>query len=340
MDQKLTYEKMSNAKMVTPTIVSFSGVHRTVEDKQVLKRITNGIGLPNVNFSKNLHTLNPSMWANLCEQTMKSQNSIDFLASKVAVIDEETSTIIGITESTNISEFHEFTKKIADDLGGEWKDEIINGSFHVTISFESGTGLYIAYYPDNDWLEVKSFLKFEDGTLYIHPYPIVSAEIADVKFSVMLDLDVLKSHISDVEIIQKYHFEPFRKDLELADLSVAEVNRLLKRDFGIKYTESLSAFDIAAENSDFDARSTSVLTNIFSALEKFQRIALYSPDLKKEVTFSVPAAYYYDLLSILATKSVKYYRSLSNFAESVISSRLNYMQLLNTDEEAGDTDNE
>lgn len=333
-DKKLVYEKFSNLKMESPTSMFFNGVRRTVSDRQVLRRLTHGIGLPNVSFSKNLYTLNPSVWSSICEQTMKSESSVEFLASKTAIVDNESGEIIGITESTDVSELFKYCKDLSKKLEMNYDSDIVNGSFYIRLS-NGNIGLWISYYPDNDWLEVKSFL-YKDDNLFINPYPIVSTEIADSSFDVLLNAEMLKSNC-DYEVSVNYHYNPFLDRLGNIEISVAEMKWFLKNDLGIKYSENLSAFDIAAENDDFDNKSTSALTSILGMLDKFQRIALYSPDLKKEITFSTPAENYYELLSCLSSKSLKYWRSLSYFIEEVSSSRLNYSQIMdeNNKEEDG-----
>lgn len=327
MDQ-LSYKKFSELKMESPDIISFGDAVRiTIPSKQVLRRVTHGIGMPNVSFSKNLYILNPTMWSQLVTQTMRSESSIEFLSTKTAIIDSNSNELIGVTDSVNVSELFDYTKSLSDKLGFEYLSEYFDQAFSIKLQSDS-CGLWIVYYPDNDWLEVKNYAYLQDSSLFINPYSLVSCEVADSNFETLLDSDVLASNL-DNETFMKYHAIPFTEKLNDVEVSIAEIKRLLKYDLDIKYTEDSSAFDIAADRDDFNAVAVSMLTNIFGSLEKHQRVALYSSDLKREITFSTPARDYYVLLSALSSTNVRYWRSLSNFIESILGAHLNYIQLQN-----------
>lgn len=330
---KLVYKSLKEMDLVTPTVLSVDSQRFELSNKLLAKRLNTGLGFPTVSFSNTLYKLNQSMWNDMKGQLSKSEDVDEFKNSKTAVISENNE-VIGVVGSSRLEDLLSEVETLSKRLDAEESHEYFNNWLFITVTTPSDTGLVIIYYPDWDWLSVYSFVKVDSDSkkvFYIHPYPIVSTEMENYNFNEFLNYDIIVTHL-DKEVIVKYHFNEFLKTAKLADISVGEMKRLLKRDFGIKYQEGLSAFDIAAESDDFDASATSVLTNILSSLDRYQKIALFSPDLKKEITFSTPAFEYYLLLSNLASKSVKYYESLKNFTEQVMSNKLNYSQLNESEE--------
>lgn len=330
---KIVYKSLNEMDLVTPTVLSLETQRFELANKLLIKRFNTGIGFPTVSFSNMLYKLNPTMWEQMKEQLSKSEDVDDFKNSKTAVI-SEIGEVIGIVGSSRLEDLLLKVEELSKKLNAEESHEYFNNWLFITITTPENTGLSIIYYPDWDWLSIRSFVKTEidnKEVFYIHPYPIVSTEIEDCDFDEFLNYDMIITHL-DKEVIIKYHFNEFIKILKSVDVSVGEMRRLLKNDFDIKYQEGLSAFDIAAENDDFDATATSLLTNILSSIDRYQKIALFSPELKKEITFSTSAFEYYLLLSVLANKSVKYYEALWKFTEQVMSNKLNYSQLNESEE--------
>lgn len=330
---KIVYKSLNEMDLVTPTVLSLETQRFELANKLLIKRFNTGIGFPTVSFSNMLYKLNPTMWEQMKEQLSKSEDVDDFKNSKTAVI-SEIGEVIGIVGSSRFEDLLLKVEELSKKLNAEESHEYFNNWLFITMITPENTGLSIIYYPDWDWLSIRSFVKTEvdnKEVMYIHPYAIVSTEMEDYDFDEFLNYDTIITHL-DREVIIKYHFNEFLKSAKSEDISVGEMKRLLKKDFGIKYQEGLSAFDFAAENEDFDATATSMLTNILSSLDRYQKIALFSPELKKEITFSTPVFEYYSLLSSLASKSVKYYESLWYFIEQVMSSKLNYSQLNESEE--------
>lgn len=330
---EIIYKSLKETELVAPTVLSVDNQRFELSNKLLVKRFNEGMGFPSTLFSNTLYKLNQSMWNQMKEQLSKSEDVDEFKNSKTAVISENNE-VIGVVGSSRLDDLLSKVKELSQKLNGEESHEYFNNWLFITITTPEDTGLIIVYYPDWDWLSIRSFVKIESDNkeiMYIHPYTIVSTEMDDYDFDEFLNYDTIITHL-DKEVIIKYHFDEFLKIAKLADISVGEMKRLLKNDFGIKYQEGLSAFDIAAEDDDFDASATSMLTNILSSLDRYQKIALFSPELKKEITFSTPVFEYYLLLSNLASKSVKYYESLWNFTEQVMSNKLNYSQLNESEE--------
>lgn len=331
---KLIYKSLKETDMVSPTVLSVNSQRFELTNKLLVKRFNTGLGFPTVSFSNILFKLNQSMWSQMKEQLSKSENVDEFKNSKTVVISSENNEVIGIVGSSRLEDLLQKVKELSEKLNAEESHEYFNNWLFITITTPQNTGLLIVYYPDWDWLSIRSFVKTEldnKEVFYIHPYTIVSTEMEKYNFDEFLNYDTIITHL-DKEVIIKYHFNEFAKDLKSVEISVGEIKRLLKKDFDIKYQEGLSAFDIAAEDNDFDATATSMLTNILSSIDKYQKVALFSPELKKEITFSTSALDYYLLLSNLANKSVKYYESLWYFIEQVMSNKLNYSQLNESEE--------
>lgn len=330
---KINYQSLKEMDLISPTVVSVNSQRFELSNKLLIKRFNTGIGFPTVSFSNTLFKLNQSMWNQMKEQLSKSENVDEFKNSKTAVISEDNE-VIGIVGSSRLEDLLDKVSELSKKLNAEESHEYFNNWLFITITTPDNAGLSIIYYPDWDWLSIRSFVKLDvngKNAFYIHPYTIVSTEMEEYNFDEFLNYDTIITHL-DREVIIKYHFNDFLKTAQFAEISVGEMKRLLKKDFGIKYQEGLSAFDIAAESDDFDASATSMLTNILSSLDKYQKIALFSPELKKEITFSTPVLEYYLLLSNLASKSVKYYESLWYFIEQVMSNKLNYSQLNESEE--------
>lgn len=330
---KINYKSLKEMELISPTVLSFNGQRFELSSKLLIKRFNVGLGFPTVSFSNTLYKLNQSMWEQMKNQLSKSEDIEEFRNSKTAVI-SDINEVIGIVGSSRLEDLLSKVGELSKRLNAEESHEYFNNWLFITILTPENTGLIIVYYPDWDWLSIRSFVKVESDNkevTYIHPYTIVSTEMEDYDFDEFLNYDTIITHL-DREVIIKYHFNEFLKSAKLEDISVGEMKRLLKKDFGIKYQEGLSAFDFAAENEDFDATATSMLTNILSSLDKYQKIALFSPELKKEITFSTPVFEYYLLLSNLASKSVKYYEPLWYFIEQVMSNKLNYSQLNESEE--------
>lgn len=330
---KLVYKSLNDMELISPEVLSFNGQRFELINKLLIKRFNTGVGFPTVSFSKSLYKVNSSMWEQLKEQFSKLEDVEEFKNSKTAIISNDNE-VIGIAGSSRLENLLAEVTELSNQLNAQESHEYFNNWLFITVTTPDNTGLVIVYYPDWDWLSIRSFVRTEvenKEVFYIHPYPIVSTEVEEYEFSEFLNYDTIITHL-DKEVIIKYHFNEFLKIVKSVELSIGEIKRLLKKDFSLKYQEGLSAFDIAAQSDEFDATSTSILTNILSSIDNYQRIALYSPDLKKEVTFSTSAFEYYSLLSNLAKKSVKYYESLWNFIELVMSKNLNYLQLNEEDE--------
>lgn len=333
----IKYVNANSIRLTTPDYVSIEGVNYFIKSKHLKSRIIHGLGLRNVSFCKTLYEIDKSTWEAMLNKLSNSESVIDFKNSKTAVVKD--GEIIGLAGSSRIEELIKVCESLAENLESEIKIEYLNDWIYITMVDNNDVGLLIIYYPDWDWITVRSTVKVKDD-VYINPYTIVSTEMEeeDSSFAELLNVDVLRTHL-DKDTLIEYHYNEFERIANTADVSIGEIRRLLKSQLGIKYKEGLSAFDIAAENSDFDATATSLLTNIFSSIDRFQKVALYAPDLRREITFSTPAIEYYKLLSNLAKKSVKYYEQLWQFIEIVLGKHLNYSQL-NDVEEMEDSINE
>lgn len=341
MKKDLVVRPLLNAKFSDPETIVISGKYYPVMNKVLLKNLTSNLGMKSRQFSKTLYGLDPDIWKMLADKVSGYSEVQDYKDSKSAIIIEgELKAVVNIDAPDQLEEL---VKQIARDLGVE-DSLVVNWSLEtleLTI-LKNDLGVHFIYYFESNWLSVYNFIyKPDDGVeVYYNPVEIISNEVED-SFESLVDSRIIAQYLgidydsreprNDKPIIE-YSYEEFKRLAEDSNLSVGELLNELKKGLGIKYNPELTGFDVAADSEAirYDSVSTNLLDKLFESIKHNQRIALYSSDLKKSITFDESTDVvlnYYKLLAYLVVNSSLDVRILVNFIRNVVSRSINFYQI-------------
>lgn len=277
---------VSDLKIVDPgTAITKSGDYLTLSNYSI-KRLAALLNMGSGQFTKKLHSLEPSIWSQFLQQRLSLKDIQEILSHNNAVVIDDTLVTIGEGDT--------HVEDVVSSINDYINDESLSTSYLlyekellVVISVNSeGYGVLIKYYYQDNWVTIHDcYYNPENRTLMVSPYKELDTKVGE-DISLLMEKQVI---ISTATQTMPYQIESYEKKMSSTFMSVDEVVHYMKKVFKIKMTiEPINVYDYAADNDDISAN---VLSKLELVLNKFYSQSgsaqlVHAPYLKRATTIT------------------------------------------------------
>lgn len=251
-------------KIVDPGTVIDNDKNYLTLSNYSIKRLAALLNMGSGQFTKKLHTLEPSIWTQFLQQRLGLKDIQEILSHNNAVVIDDTVVTIGEGET--------HVEDVVSSINDYIEDGELNTSYFlydkellVVIAVnKEGYGALIKYYYQDNWVTIHDcYYKPDDRLLLVSPYKELDTKVGE-DISLLMEKQVIMDTSANT---MPYQLESYRTKMANTFMSVEEIVHYMKKIFKIKMTiEPINAYDYAAENDDLSAR---VVAQLESILTKF-----------------------------------------------------------------------
>lgn len=290
---------VSSLKVVDPgTVIDSEKNYLTLSNYSV-KRLASLLNMGSGQFTKKLHSLEPSIWMQFLLQRLGLKDIQEILAHNNAVVIDDTVVTIGEGDT--------HVEDVVSSINDYINDEALSTSYLlydkellVVIAVNSeGYGALLKYYYQDNWVTIHDcYYNADARTLLVSPYKELDTKVGE-DINLLMEKDVI---ISTSTSTMPYQVESYKKKMQTTFMSVDEIVSYMKKFFKIKMTiEPINVFDYAAEHDELSAKVVGMLELV---LNKFysnpgSAMLVHSPYLKRATTLT--SVTYEDFSKLLET---------------------------------------